>query len=545
MILILLSLLFFIFFLINIYFTNFIVIEYTISWISRIDLKFYLLFDWIRNLFISVVILISRIVILYRYRYINHDKNKICFCLIVLIFVFSIILLILIPNILIIILGWDGLGLVSYCLVIFYQRVNSFNSGIITIIRNRVGDVIIILSLIFLFNFGSLDFLSLDKIELLFGILIVLAGITKRAQIPFSAWLPAAMAAPTPVSALVHSSTLVTAGVYLIIRFNFLFRVNRNSIFLLKISLITIIISGINAFFETDLKKIIAFSTLSQLSMIIIIVSLNIYQLAFFHLIIHAIFKSILFLCAGLIIHFINGIQDIRILGNFFKNRPVIISCILISILSLIGFPFIGGFYSKDLILEFFFFKIDNFLLLIIFILRVLFTFLYCVRLLYFITLKGILFVNFYKIEFDWKLIFPIYVLTFFLIISGNFLFWILIFNNKIIFIRIATKLLGLSFLFFSLYISFFILKSLIKIKLNLEFFYKMWFLSSLTRIIFILNNRKMLKITIIDWKWIEILGPNGIKNEFNIISLSRFWINFLSFNKILILMLTAMILVI
>nr|YP_010329409.1 NADH dehydrogenase subunit 5 [Haemaphysalis campanulata]UNO53840.1 NADH dehydrogenase subunit 5 [Haemaphysalis campanulata] len=544
MMLMLLSLLFFIFFLMNIYFTNFIVIEYTISWISSIDLKFYLLFDWISNLFISVVMLISSMVILYSYSYMNHDKNKICFCLIVLMFVFSMILLILMPNMLMIILGWDGLGLVSYCLVIFYQSVNSFNSGMMTIISNRVGDVMIILSLIFLFNFGSLDFLSLDKIELLFGILIVLAGMTKSAQIPFSAWLPAAMAAPTPVSALVHSSTLVTAGVYLMIRFNFLFSVNSNSMFLLKMSLITMMMSGINAFFETDLKKIIAFSTLSQLSMMMIIVSLNMYQLAFFHLIMHAIFKSMLFLCAGLIIHFMNGIQDIRMLGNFFKNSPVIMSCMLISILSLMGFPFIGGFYSKDLILEFFFFKIDNFLLLMIFMLSVLFTFLYCVRLLYFMTLKGILFVNFYKMEFDWKLIFPIYVLTFFLIISGNFLFWMLIFNNKIMFISMATKLLGLSFLFFSLYISFFILKSLIKIKLNLEFFYKMWFLSSLTSMIFMLNNSKMLKMTMMDWKWMEMLGPNGIKNEFNMISLSSFWINFLSFNKILILMLTAMILV-
>lgn len=261
------------------------------------------------------------------------------------------------PNILIIILGWDGLGLVSYCLVIFYQRINSYNSGIITIIRNRIGDVIIIICVIYLFNFGSFDFLSLNKTEKLLGIFIILAGITKRAQIPFSAWLPAAIAAPTPVSSLVHSSTLVTAGVYILIRFNYLFKIEENSIFLLKISLITILISGLNAIFETDFKKIIAFSTLRQLSIIIIIMSISLWELAFFHLIIHAIFKSILFLCAGLIIHFINGNQDIRILRRFFNKRPIVLSCILISLLSLIGFPFIGGFYSKDLILEFFFLR--------------------------------------------------------------------------------------------------------------------------------------------------------------------------------------------
>lgn len=201
----------------------------------------------------------------------------------------------------------------SYCLVIFYQRSNSYNSGIITIISNRIGDVMIIISVLFLLNFGSFDFMSLSKTEMILGLFIILAGITKSAQIPFSAWLPAAIAAPTPVSSLVHSSTLVTAGVYLIIRFNYLFLNNLNIIFLLKISLITIIISGINAYLETDFKKIIAFSTLSQLSIIIIITSLNISELAFFHLVIHAIFKSMLFLCAGLIIHFINGNQDIRI----------------------------------------------------------------------------------------------------------------------------------------------------------------------------------------------------------------------------------------
>lgn len=335
---------------------NTIVIEYFMISILNIDFKFYFLFDWIRTIFSAVVIIISGLVIIYRNRYIKNELNKNSFCLVVLLFVLSILFLILIPNIFIIILGWDGLGLVSYCLVIYYQRVNSYNSGIITIIRNRVGDVIIILAIIFFINFGSFDLITITKIELICGILILIAGLTKRAQIPFSAWLPAAIAAPTPVSALVHSSTLVTAGVYLLIRFNFLFMNSFYSNILLKISLLTLIISGINAFFECDMKKIIAFSTLRQLSIIIISLSIGIIEIAFFHLILHAIFKSMLFLCAGLVIHYLNGIQDIRILGNFFNFRPIISRCMLISILSLIGFPFIGGFYSKDIIVEFFFF---------------------------------------------------------------------------------------------------------------------------------------------------------------------------------------------
>nr|UKG19759.1 NADH dehydrogenase subunit 5 [Haemaphysalis longicornis] len=545
MMLISLSFTFFYFFFVNIFTKSFLVIEYLISWLSSIDMKFYFLFDWISNLFISIVLLISSMVILYSSSYMNSDKNKNCFCIIVLLFVLSMVLLILMPNMLMIILGWDGLGLVSYCLVIFYQSVNSYNSGMMTVISNRVGDVMIIMSLIFFFNYGTLDFLSLKEMEYLLGILIILAGMTKSAQIPFSAWLPAAMAAPTPVSSLVHSSTLVTAGVYLMIRFNFLFNVNSNSMFLLKMSLITMVMAGINAFFETDLKKIIAFSTLSQLSMMMIIVSLNMFELAFFHLVMHAIFKSMLFLCAGLIIHFMNGIQDIRMLGNFFKNSPVIMSCMLISILSLIGYPFIGGFYSKDLILEFFLFKVNNLILLFMFILGVIFTFLYCFRLLYFMMLKGILFVNFYKMEFDKKLIYPIYILTLFLLVSGNFLFWMMILNNKIMFISVLSKLFGYLSLLGATYVLYFVLKSFQKTSFNLEFFYKMWFMSSLTSMIFMFNNKKMLKMTMMDWKWMEMMGPTGLKTEFHEFSLLSFWINLLTFNKILILVMLLMILII
>nr|YP_010324880.1 NADH dehydrogenase subunit 5 [Haemaphysalis sulcata]UNO53931.1 NADH dehydrogenase subunit 5 [Haemaphysalis sulcata] len=539
------SLFFFLLFMMNIFYKSFLMIEYEISWLSGLDLKFYFLFDWISNLFVCIVLFISSMVILYSKSYMNEDKNKNCFCIIVLLFVLSMVTLILMPNMLMIILGWDGLGLVSYCLVIFYQSVSSYNSGMITIISNRVGDVMIIMSLLFFFNFGSLDFLSLNKTENLLAILIILAGMTKSAQIPFSAWLPAAMAAPTPVSSLVHSSTLVTAGVYLMIRFNFLFSVNENSLFLLKISLITMMMSGINAFFEMDFKKIIAFSTLSQLSMMMIIVSLGMNEMAFFHLIMHAIFKSMLFLCAGLIIHFMNGIQDIRMLGNFFKNSPMIMSCMLIAILSLMGFPFIGGFYSKDLILEFFFFKMNNLMLLLMFIVSVIMTFLYCIRLFYFLSLKGVLFVSFYKMELDKNLVLPIYILTFFLLVSGNFLFWMMILNSKIMFISIFSKMLGLFLLFLSLYLSFFFLKFNLKVKLNMEFFYKMWFLSVLTSMIFMINNKMMLKMTMMDWKWMEMLGPNGLKNELKNLSMINYWINFVSFNKILIFMLSMMILII
>lgn len=198
--------------------------------------------------------------------------------------------------------------------------------------------------------------------------LIIFAAITKRAQVPFSAWLPAAIAAPTPVSALVHSSTLVTAGVYLLIRFSDTLEFRSKS-FLLAVSTITIFISGLVANFEYDLKKIIALSTLSQLGIIIFAIAMGMYELAFFHLVIHALFKALLFLCAGTAIHRIGGSQDIRVYGAISKNFPIVGICLNYANLSLCGMPFLAGFYSKDLIIEIAAQRtINQFIIIVIFI---------------------------------------------------------------------------------------------------------------------------------------------------------------------------------
>jgi NADH-ubiquinone oxidoreductase chain 5 len=187
---------------------------------------------------------------------------------------------------------------------------------------------------------------------LIIGRLVLLAAITKRAQIPFSAWLPAAIAAPTPVSALVHSSTLVTAGVYLLIRFNILFVDSVLGQFLLLIGGLTIFMAGLGANFEFDLKKIIALSTLRQLGLIIRILAIGFPKLAFFHLLTHALFKALLFICAGAIIHNIKNSQDIRIMGSLINQIPLTTACLNVANLALCGIPFLAGFYSKDLILE-------------------------------------------------------------------------------------------------------------------------------------------------------------------------------------------------
>lgn len=333
-------------------------IEWDLLTINSSSIVITFLFDWISLIFISFVLFISSLVIFYRKEYISEDINVNRFILLVVIFVFSIIILIISPNLIRILLGWDGLGLVSYCLVIYFQNVKSYNAGILTALSNRIGDVALLIAIAWILNYGSwnyifyIDLIKRDLSILLVGVLVIIAAITKRAQIPFSSWLPAAMAAPTPVSALVHSSTLVTAGVYLLIRFNILFVDSWIGKFLLLIGGLTIFIAGVAANFEFDLKKIIALSTLRQLGLIIRILAIGFPKLAFFHLLTHALFKALLFICAGAIIHNIKNSQDIRDIGGLIFFIPFTTSCLNVANLALCGMPFLAGFYSKDLILE-------------------------------------------------------------------------------------------------------------------------------------------------------------------------------------------------
>nr|QNV11752.1 NADH dehydrogenase subunit 5 [Siphlonurus aestivalis] len=333
-------------------------IEWEVVSLQSTSIVMTFLFDWMSLIFMSFVLLISSLVIYYSEEYMSGDYNINRFILLVLMFVLSMMLLIISPNLISILLGWDGLGLVSYCLVIYYQNVKSYNAGMITALSNRIGDVALLLAIAWMLNFGSFNYIYyLEAMKetwemTLVGILVVLAAMTKSAQIPFSAWLPAAMAAPTPVSALVHSSTLVTAGVYLLIRFSPLIEGSAVCSFLLLISGLTMFMAGLGANFEFDLKKIIALSTLSQLGLMMSILALGFYKLAYFHLLTHALFKALLFMCAGAVIHNMKDSQDIRNMGGLVSQMPYTASCLNVANLALCGTPFLAGFYSKDLILE-------------------------------------------------------------------------------------------------------------------------------------------------------------------------------------------------
>nr|YP_009049151.1 NADH dehydrogenase subunit 5 [Tribolium audax]AIE43744.2 NADH dehydrogenase subunit 5 [Tribolium audax] len=380
------------FFLISIYFVLLNVtlfLEFNLVMINSSSLVMTFLFDWMTFLFMSFVLFISSMVVFYSWEYMHGDVNLNRFIMLVVMFVVSMMFLIVSPNLVSILLGWDGLGLVSYCLVIYYQNVKSFNAGMLTALSNRIGDVALLMAIAWMMNYGSWNYvfylyeMSSDYYMGVVSYLVVLAALTKSAQIPFSSWLPAAMAAPTPVSSLVHSSTLVTAGVYLLIRFNFCFN-DWLMYLLLFISSMTMFMSGLGASFEFDLKKIIALSTLSQLGLMMMILSLGSYELAFFHLLTHALFKALLFMCAGNIIHNMGDCQDIRYMGGLVKFMPLTCVYFNISNLSLCGIPFLSGFYSKDLVAEILSMGYLSFYVYLIFYLSIGLTVCYSFRLVYY-----------------------------------------------------------------------------------------------------------------------------------------------------------------
>jgi NADH-ubiquinone oxidoreductase chain 5 len=305
--------------------------------------------------FLAVVFFISSCVIFYRDEYMKGEILKNSFAFVVFLFVASMMFLIISPNLLRVILGWDGLGLVSFLLVVYYSNFKSYGAGMITCMRNRIGDGAILIAMGWMLSCGDLSFIFYRFNSLEMGVVggfIILAAITKRAQIPFSAWLPAAMAAPTPVSALVHSSTLVTAGVYLLIRFYPVVSSVWASQVLFFVGSLTMIMSRVGALYETDLKKIIALSTLSQLGLIVMALAAGFCVLAFFHLLAHALFKACLFLCAGGVIHLYGGRQDVRDLRVVGVYMPWTRMGIGVCSFALGGVPFLSAFYSKDKIIE-------------------------------------------------------------------------------------------------------------------------------------------------------------------------------------------------
>lgn len=373
----------------------------------------------------AIICIITRNIILYRKTYINSDKFKFRFIIVLSLFATSILWTIISrKNILTILVGWDFLGLTSLLLIMHYQRNYVYSNSILTFILNRLGDIAFIIASAFILRSGRWSFYCTYENKIIILFLIATAAFTKSAQLPFSSWLPKAIAAPTPVSSLVHSSTLVTAGVILLIRVEPLIKISSLHYIFITVSIFTILTRSLAGCLRFDLKKIIAFSTIRQIRFIIIVLIIGRKELAFLHLLIHALFKSLIFIAAGTIIHHSGGEQDIRKISNIKLTLPLESTIITLSIITLIGFPFLSGFYSKDLIIEYYSNNLFRFIISRITDLCICLTSFYSIRVIIYVLRKKIKI----NILLNWstRIYEKIVILIFFIpiIIIGRILRW-------------------------------------------------------------------------------------------------------------------------
>lgn len=424
-----------------------ILLEWTLISISQTPIIFTIILDPLGLIFSITVLFISANVLRFSNIYIAEEKYQDRFTILVLLFILSINLLIFLPHFIILLLGWDGLGITSFILVIYYQNAKSLGAGIITALTNRIGDVILLLSIAWTLNQGHWLITNIWETSTLRYqvIAIIIAAMTKRAQMPFSRWLPAAIAAPTPVSALVHSSTLVTAGVFLMIRFyNFLHTLPYFNAIILFVAVSTIFIAGLRATTECDIKKIIALSTLSQLGIIITAIGLNAPNLAYFHIVTHALFKALLFICAGAFINEHLHTQDLRWIGNLLIQIPTARACILVANLALCGFPFIAGFYSKDLIIESSININHNLFIIIVAFFSLGLTSFYSIRFSIVVLWGPNLCNSFLHTKEQIKIITPTILLSVMSIVAGRAIRWSTFLTNKIFIIPVIIKIIPL-----------------------------------------------------------------------------------------------------
>lgn len=355
------------------------------SWINveLLVINWEFILDSLAVTILAMVSVISFMVHMYSISYMKADPHFIRFMSYLSLFTFFMFILVTASNFIQLFLGWEGVGICSYLLINFwFTRVQANKAAIKALIINRIGDIGFLLGAVLVFAvYNTLDFTVLQVLAsadfnsiyfmkdsalyyqdvICFFFLIGVIG--KSAQLGLHTWLPAAMEGPTPVSALIHAATMVTAGIFLLIRVSFLFEMSptiRSLIVILGV--FTALFSALTAVFLYDIKKIIAYSTCSQLGYIAVACGLSQYSISLFHLVNHAFFKALLFLTAGAIIHSFNNEQDIRKLSGLLSRAPFILAAIVIGNIAIMGLPFLSGFYSKDLIIELTYLTNSNFL---------------------------------------------------------------------------------------------------------------------------------------------------------------------------------------
>nr|YP_010555475.1 NADH dehydrogenase subunit 5 [Ramaria rubella]UYR22228.1 NADH dehydrogenase subunit 5 [Ramaria rubella] len=335
------------------------------SWIDseNMSVSWEFLFDSLTVSMFIPVLYISTLIHLFSVNYMGEDPHNQRFFSYLSLFTFFMLILVSGANFFVLFVGWEGIGVASYLLINFWwTRIQANKAAMLAFTMNRVGDMGLSIGFFAIFAlFGSLDYATVFNLAPLMnetaitiiGLLLLIGAMAKSAQIPLHSWLPGSMEGPTPVSALIHAATLVTAGLYLLVRSSPILEFSPTALLVITlIGSITAFVAATCGLVQNDIKRIIAFSTISQLGYMVLAVGLSKYDVSLFHVINHAFFKALLFLSAGSVIHSMADQQDIRRLGGLINFLPFTYTIMLIGSLSLLATPWLTGFYSKDLIIE-------------------------------------------------------------------------------------------------------------------------------------------------------------------------------------------------